>query len=187
MPFLRAKGLQRRQGRRLPTGRDRLNALPAGEGSATTAATALEQGVETVSMPFLRAKGLQQDIRRITGIKLPMSQCPSCGRRVCNWCLRSARRRWFGLSQCPSCGRRVCNIAAAVREFIRVRLNALPAGEGSATPEHRPGVVAGRDQVSMPFLRAKGLQPRSSVIGGERGRLNALPAGEGSATRLSWV
>ncbi len=131
MPFLRAKGLQ--QGRKRSSGRGNgcLNALPAGEGSATT-----REVIEA----------------RVDGL----SQCPSCGRRVCN-CQREDEATRFSVSM----------------PFLRAK------GLQHAANAERNAVYG----VSMPFLRAKGLQRRGkSITRCAQHRLNALPAGEGSAT-----
>ncbi len=115
-----------------------LNALPAGEGSATipAATSSSTRRSSTVSMPFLRAKGLQQAQAKLD--QQYVSQCPSCGRRVCN--MKDYTVTISGEeSQCPSCGRRVCN-ANGTQMF-----------------------VSGSVWVSMPFLRAKGLQPRQNL------------------------
>ena len=114
----------------------RLNALPAGEGSATGA-----------------------DLENRVGLPHG-SQCPSCGRRVCNlpslcflcfeFCVSMPFLRAKGLQHGPR--------RASLRQAM-FGLNALPAGEGSATSSISP-------------------------LGADTMCLNALPAGEGSATGL---
>ncbi len=59
-------------------------------------------------MPFLRAKGLQPDLSVVDENEVA--------------------------SQWPSCGRRVCNLGEIGYKLEKTTgLNALPAGEGSAT------------------------------------------------------
>ena len=92
-------------------------------------------------MPFLRAKGLQH--LQLVGIdQEPRSQCPSCGRRVCNAPAKPTWMAYVDVSM-PFLRAKGLQRAAAIDAAVAVvGLNALPAGEGSATPPPQTTVFA---------------------------------------------
>ncbi len=140
---------------------DRLNALPAGEGSATRSPR-VRGAARSVSMPFLRAKGLQQgdsatrDGRQVC-VSMPFLRAKGLQRELRPDAVLADRPRLNALPAGE--GSATCLCCSSDTHKV-VCLNALPAGEGSATDVRR--CEARRRCVSMPFLRAKGLQHRDA-------------------------